>query len=349
MPWYVVLIITILIIALSAFFVVIEFALLAARRHRLEDAAGESRAARAALRGMNHLTLMLAGAQLGITAATFALGAITKPAVHAALVPVLEALSLPDGVSDGVAFMLALFVVTFLHLVIGEMAPKSIAIAHPEQSAKLVSIPANAYVTALRPLLEWINKVANRLVARTGVEPVNRAAAGGYDAETLRGLIEHSSSTGVLDEGSATQMSRIIRLEYATVGELVRQRVDQTAAVPHDASVADVQRAAKVSGHFRILLQPEPGPNPSREMRLVHVRDTLLADPDGPVVPFSREVLQMGESTTLQEALDLMRAAKRQLAVVVPDEGTPCIVGVITLADLLDQIWPKIEEELARS
>src|SRR5690606_6563588 len=125
MSWWMVTIITIALIVASAFFVIVEFSLLAARRHRLEAEAEGSASARAALRGVNELTVMLAFAQLGITAASFLLGAITKPAIDYALAPVLEAWGLPDMVADITAFMLALIVVTFLHLVIGEMAPKS--------------------------------------------------------------------------------------------------------------------------------------------------------------------------------------------------------------------------------
>src|SRR5699024_1823523 len=114
-----------LLLAASAFYVIIEFALLGARRHRLEEEAGTSASARAALRGMHELTLMLAAAQLGITLCTFALGAVTKPGVEAALAPPLQALGLPAQVAGTASFLLSLLAVTFLHLVVGEMAPKS--------------------------------------------------------------------------------------------------------------------------------------------------------------------------------------------------------------------------------
>ncbi|MDN5720832.1 CNNM domain-containing protein, partial [Corynebacterium sp.] len=123
-----VVLVTLLLLVGSAFFVMIEFALLGVRRHRLEDAADRSLTARAALRGVNELTVMLAAAQLGITACTFALGAVTKPAVSAWLKPLFTAWGIPDGAAYTVSFVLALLVVTFLHLVIGEMAPKSWAI-----------------------------------------------------------------------------------------------------------------------------------------------------------------------------------------------------------------------------
>jgi CBS domain containing-hemolysin-like protein len=166
---------TVALIALSAFFVVIEFSLLGARRHRLEEQATTSRSARAALKGVNELTMMLAVAQLGITACTFALGAVTKPAVDAWLGPLFISWGRVEWASDATAFALSLLLVTFLHLVVGEMAPKSWAIAHPELSARIIGVPSRFFVNVFRPLLRWVNAIANRLVAATGVEPVDRA------------------------------------------------------------------------------------------------------------------------------------------------------------------------------
>ena len=123
-PWRIA-VITAVLIGTSAFFVAAEFALIAARRHRLEETAPDNRAARAALRSATELPLLLAGAQLGITACTLLLGAITKPAVHHAITPLLRGMGLPSWLADAGGFVLALLIVTFLHLVIGEMAPKS--------------------------------------------------------------------------------------------------------------------------------------------------------------------------------------------------------------------------------
>jgi len=218
---WVVLVATIALIALSAFFVVIEFSLLGARRHRLEEQATTSRSARAALKGVNELTMMLAVAQLGITACTFALGAVTKPAVDAWLGPVFTSWGLVEWASDATAFALSLLVVTFLHLVVGEMAPKSWAIAHPELSARIIGIPSRLFVNVLRPLLRWVNAIANRLVAATGVEPVDRAAVGGQDADTIRQLVEHSAQAGVLEPEFRRQISGIIDLQSLVVESLV--------------------------------------------------------------------------------------------------------------------------------
>lgn len=332
-------VITVGLIVLSAFFVVIEFSLLAARRHRLEETAESSAASRAALRGLNELTLMLAGAQLGITACTFALGAVTKPAVHYALAPLFTDWGLAVWAADAAAFALALIAVTFLHLVVGEMTPKSWAIAHPELAARAVALPARGFMTLFRPLLSWINRVANRLVAATGVEPVERAAAAGYDAETIRRLVEDSTQAGVLDAASGTQISRIMELETLTVDDVIATHTAAPTAAPRTATAADIQRAAAASGHLRVLL----GPHGADAPMVVHVRDTLTADPDRPALALARPALEVPAGASVYEAFQLMRRSSEQLAVVRSGNH---FLGVIAWADVLKQIWPVVAEQL---
>ena len=330
-PW-VVLVATVLLIVLSAFFVVIEFALLGARRHRLEAEAVSSRSARAALRGIDELTLMLAGAQLGITAATFALGAITKPAVDSWLGPALQALGVPAWLAGGTSFALSLLLVTFLHLVVGEMAPKSWAIAHPELAAKLVGVPGRAFVTVVRPLLVGVNSLANRLVRASGVTPVDRAAVGGRDAETIRHLVEQSAVHGVLEESFQSQISDALELERLTVGELVPQD-QETVAVGVDATVDEVQEAAARSGHLRILLATPDGGLPG----VVHVRDTLTQEGGHPVRATARPAFVLGPDVPVYEALRRMRESAEQLAVVA--DGSD-VVGLVSVADILRRVLP---------
>ena len=254
--WWFNLLVTLLIIAASGFFVIIEFSLMGARRNRLEEDAENSRTARAGLRSLNELTIMLAGAQLGITAATFVLGAVTKPWVHHLLMAPLEAAGLPLGIADVVSFLLALFVVTFLHLVLGEMAPKSWAITHPETALQFIAVPARGFVWIFRPLLKWINVMANKMVSLAGEEPVDRAGAAGYDAETLRTLVEHSRETGALDDESANQISDVIELENSTVGAMAREHGSEVVPLPSDATVADLQDLVVRKNIMRVLVFP---------------------------------------------------------------------------------------------
>ncbi|MEH3088159.1 MAG: CNNM domain-containing protein [Microbacterium arborescens] len=330
MSWWVVTIITIALIVASAFFVIVEFALLAARRHRLEAEADRSASARAALRGVNELTVMLAFAQLGITACTFLLGAITKPAIDYALSPVLEQWGLPYVLADVIAFMIALVVVTFLHLVIGEMAPKSWAIAHPETAAKATGITARALTWPLRPFLLWINHIANRLVKASGVEPVDKAAAGGQDADTIRELVAHSRAAGTLEEQYSEPIARAIALGSLTVGDIVRTDRVPTS-VPVAATASDVQTVAASSGHLRILV------GEGVSSRVAHVRDTLGVAPETPALEIAREALILAPDSSAYDALARMRRGHVQLATVVAGER---LLGVVTLDDLLREVLP---------
>ncbi|KQT49394.1 hypothetical protein ASG47_03400 [Devosia sp. Leaf420] len=324
--------ITTLLIVLSAFFVIIEFALLGARRHRLEEQASHSASARAALRGMNDLTLMLAGAQLGITVCTFALGAITKPAVDHWLGPNLAALGLPTIVADSASFALSMFFVTFLHLVVGEMAPKSWAIAHPERSAVSIGLLARAYIWPLRPILGWINFVANRLVAASGVTPVESAAVGGRDMATIRQLVEHSAKVGTLEPQIQRQISGLVELGTMPVREIV-PIAHRLAAVSPQATIGEVRRVARESGHMRIIMLTE---DPA-QLKVVHVRDTLLRGDDEPALDTARPAVTLEAKTPVYEALAKMRENSVQLAVVLA-EGK--VGGLVTLADITKRLLP---------
>ncbi|MBK8869053.1 MAG: HlyC/CorC family transporter [Actinomycetales bacterium] len=319
-------------IVLSAFFVAVEFSLMAVRRHRLEQAAAGSRAARSALRSGSELTIVLAGAQLGITVCTLGLGAITKPAVHHALTPVMQRTGLPESTSNVVAFILALFVVTFLHLVIGEMAPKSWAIAHPELVATVFAIPMRAYLYVTRPMLTALNSSANRIVRALGVEPVNELSTT-RDPAALAALVEHSARAGALEGPYAASLSHALMLRETTLGDLPSLDAPITS-VPLGSSVADVQAATMRSGHLRVLVL-----DGDRVSGVVHVRDTLaLTDiAEVPATAVVRPALELDVATPLPNAITAMRESGAQIVVVRRGYH---LAGVVTIDDILPQLLP---------
>jgi CBS domain containing-hemolysin-like protein len=330
-PW-IVTAVTVALIALSAFFVAVEFALLAAKRHRLEDAAPTSRSARAALRSSTELTVLLAGSQLGITACTLALGAITKPAVHHWLTPLFEGWGAALWLADVAGFVLALVIVTFLHLVVGEMAPKSWAIAHPETSATLLAIPMRAFMWATRPLLVALNDVANWCLTKVGVEPAAQVATG-QNPEDLRHLLEHSANVGALDPAYFAQLSGALELQELTVGDLLGDDA-RTTTVPRTATVAEVQAATRATGHLRVLVGELGSAH-----GVVHVRDTLDQPADRPAAELMRPVFTLAASVPVYAALTSMRETRNHLAVVVEDGRD---TGVVTLADVLARLFPEV-------
>ena len=320
-------VVSIALIALSAFFVAVEFALVAARTYRLEEDAATSASARAALRSARDLSLLLAGSQLGITVCTLALGAITKPAVDEALNPLLTGWGVPAAAAGVASFVLSLIVVTFLHLVVGEMAPKSWAIAHPERSAVLLALPMRAFMVVTRPLLLVLNGAANRCLRAIGVEPVDEMG-GGRGPDDLRELVDHSAETGALDPGRRDQLLAALELERTPVRDLVHEPV----GVDADDDVETVRSTARTSGHLRLVVS-EAG----RPVGFVHVRDTLTSAPGTTARKVMRPVLRLDPDTPLQTAVTTMRERRSHLALV---EGPDGPLGLLTLSDLVERLLP---------
>ena len=324
--------VTVALIAACAFFVASEFSLLAARYNRIERAAETSRSARAALRSANELTLLLAACQLGITVTTLGLGAVTKPAVHHWLVPLFEVTGLPLWLTETLSFAFALLIVTFLHLVIGEMAPKSWAISHPETSAIRLAIPMRAFMALTRPLLHGLNESANWCLRRVRVDPTNVMVTG-RNPDDLRHLVEHSTSVGALDQASSMQLEASLNLERLTIGDLVQTGKTPTS-VPTNARVAQVREATRSSGHLRILIGDADAP-----VGVIHVRDTLEESQASPALPLARPVFILEAEVPVYAALAKMRETRNHL-VVVSRGGQ--ILGVITLADVLRKLFPRV-------
>ncbi len=322
-------------VAASAFFVAVEFSVVAVRPHRLEAAARTSAAARAALRGTHDLSMVLAGCQLGITLCTLGLGATAKPAVHDVLEPVLQSWGLPRTTADVAAFVLALIVVTFVHLVVGEMTPKSWAIAHPERSAILLALPMRAFMRLTRPVLLALNGLANVCLKAVGVEPVDELTQA-RDPGTLRELVDHSAQAGALDEQRRRQLLTTLDLDDATVGSLVRGGSGDGRAGVAGVDVADrvekITDVARTTRHLRLVVRRGEQP-----VGVVHVRDVLIADPHTTAEQVMRPALSIQADEPLYRALTTLREQGRQLALVRDDDR---LIGVITMQDMVNRLLP---------
>ena len=224
-------------------------------------------------------------------------------------------------------------IVTFLHLVVGEMAPKSWAIAHPERSATLLALPMRAFMWVFRPLLRLLNAAATRSCTRSAWSRRTSVAVG-HSPDALRHLVEHSANVGALD---AQLLGADLRRPGAGAAHRPRPGRPRRAAgraSPADATVGDVREATRRTGHLRILL----GVGGRGLTGVVHVRDTLTAPDDAPAAAFGRPVLTLDADTTVHAALKEMRETRNHLAVVI-DAGE--VIGVVTLADVLRRLFPR--------
>ncbi|GAA2069836.1 hemolysin family protein [Streptomyces albiaxialis] len=327
------LLVTVLLLIGSGFFVAAEFALVAAKRHRVEQAVAEGRrGAKAALAGMRELSLMLAGAQLGITVCTLGLGSISKPAVSHALDPLLERLGLPAGLSYGIAFAVAMVVVVFLHMVIGEMAPKSWAIAHPERSAMLLTPAFRALVTVVRPLIRLFNTVSNALVRLCRVTPRDELASV-HSREQLTQLVAESARLGLISATDSGLLTSSLTQPLTPVGDL-RVPAARITSVPADADLDTVLGIAAEKDRTRLLVRDGDAVTGS-----LHARDALVARSRGrrlTAAELARPVPELTEATTVALAVETLREARTTLAVVRDDAGE--LTGLISLDDLLSRL-----------
>ncbi len=322
--------VTFVLLVASGFFVAAEFALVAAKRHRLEQAQAEGRrGARAALAGTHELSLMLAGAQLGITVCTLGLGSISEPAIAHQIDPWLERAGLPLGLSHGVAFLLALSLVVFLHMVLGEMAPKSWSISHPERSAMLLAPPFRAMVRSVRPLIWLLNKVANGLVRLCRVIPREELASV-HDRDQLTHLVAESQRLGLISEEDYGLITRSLTEPQSPVGA-IQVPAARIAQVPAEADAAAILAAASASDHTRLLVREGPSVVGS-----VHARDAVVARSRGQAVTareLAQPVPELTADDTVAHAVEQLRQQRASLAVVRGADGH--LTGLISLDDLL--------------
>ncbi|UYQ60672.1 hemolysin family protein [Streptomyces peucetius] len=325
--------VTVLLLIGSGFFVAAEFALVAAKRHRMEKAAADGqRGAKAALAGMRELSLMLAGAQLGITICTLGLGSISKPAISHQVDPLLHQLGLPSGLSYGIAFAFAMTVVVFLHMVLGEMAPKSWAIAHPERSAMLLTPPFRALVNAVRPLIWLLNKVSNALVRMCRVQPRDELAAV-HNREQLTHLVTESERLGLINKVDSELITRSLTEPQTAVSELLTP-ADAIVTVSAEADLDAILARTTEADRSRLLVV-----DGDTVLGSIHARDALVARTRGRAATardLVRPVPELRTDTTVSQALEQLRRNRASLALIRAQDGR--LAGLISLDDLIARL-----------
>ncbi|MFC7275252.1 hemolysin family protein [Paractinoplanes rhizophilus] len=329
-----------LLLAGNAFFVAAEFALVASKRHRLEQAAASGgRAAQAALAGSRELPLMLAGAQLGITLCSLGLGALAEPALAHLLDPLLHTVGLPSFASHVVAFLIALGVVTFLHLVVGEMMPKSWAITDPERSATLLALPFRAFARVVGPVLRLLNALANAVLRPFGVRPQDQLAVSHGPAE-MKILLDRSREEGLLEAEQTELLTSVLGLESLTVRE-VALPFAELVTVPAAASAGEVELASMGSGRSRLGVTSSAG----EVIGFVHVREVVRATTagrSGTASELMDPAFSLAAGDRVVAAVAAMRSGRAQVA-LVRDEVA--VTGFVALEDLLEQVLGRFDDE----
>lgn len=324
----------------NAFFVGAEFALVSARRTQIEPKAQQgSRLARSALSAMEQVSLVMAGAQFGITVCSLGLGAVAEPALATLLEPVIEDLGLPHGAVHPVAFAIALSLVVYLHVVLGEMVPKNLALAGPEKAALVFGAPMILIVTVLKPVVWGLNAIANGILRLVGIEPKAEVSSV-FTHEQVEALVDESRAEGLLEEGEYERLSGALGFTTRTVADVMLP-MDGLETVARGARVTDVEAVCAETGFSRF-----PVIDDGTLIGYLHIKDVLGYDPHGraQVVEdrWIRQFANVRRSDTLAHALQAVKAQGAHLARVVDDAGT--VVGVATLEDVIEELVGEIRD-----
>ena len=330
----------VVLLLLNGFFVAAEFAFTAANPHAL--AGRGSRSSRAAIAAIDELSFTLAGAQLGITIASFLLGFVAEPAVAALLEAMVGwIVDLPDNILHTISFIISLSIVVYLHMVIGEMAPKNIAIADPDRSALIMALPFRLYSMAFRPVIWVLNGLANLGLRLFGIDPGEIGER--HTVDDLASMITAGRREGVVEEFAHRLLTGAIDLGGLEATHVMVPRPDVTA-LPAAATLAQFEDAFTAAGYSRIPVYTDD----LDDIRgFVHVKDLLrlsVDDLDRPVpTDMIRQALVVPESARVDRLLEDMRRNRNHLAVVVDEHGGTA--GIVTMEDIVEEVVGEIRDE----
>jgi CBS domain containing-hemolysin-like protein len=335
-----------ILLLINGFFVGAEFAVISARRSQIEPRAeAGSRAAKSTLYAMEHATMMLATSQLGITVCSLLILNVSEPAIHHLLEYPLALTQLPEDVVGTIAFIIALLVVSFLHVVIGEMVPKNLSFSVPDRAALILAPPLVFISMVFRPIIYVLNETANRVLRLFRVEPKNEANSA-FTVDEVANIVAQSTREGVLTDSNGALNAAF---EFST-----KKVKDIAVGMPHLVSLseaatpADVERAVAQNGFSRYVLVNDEG----EPTGYLHLKDVLDLDEAGefdePVPPKRiRQLISIFRGTDLEDALAAMRRSGVHLARVFDDSGQTR--GVLFLEDIIEELVGEVQDATRRS
>jgi CBS domain containing-hemolysin-like protein len=332
----------------TAISVASEFALTALERSQVDAHVAEvgDRRARTVQRAHRGLSFQLSGSQLGITVTTLVTGYIAEPAIASLFRPGLTAIGFSPALAAGTATVLSLLLATALSMVFGELVPKNLAIADPLRTARAVVWLQSGFAHAFRWLIDGLNRSANTVVRRLGVEPAEELRSA-RSARELTSLVRTSAQHGTLDAGTATLLDRSLRFTDRVAEDLMTPRV-RVESLDADATVADLVALARRSGFSRF---PVHDRDPDAVLGVVHVKQAFGADPAQRATTAVRDLVQqvptVPASLDGDELLTRLRHSGLQLAVVVDEYGGTA--GIVTLEDLVEEIVGDVRDEHDRA
>ncbi|MDA8863022.1 hemolysin family protein [Pontimonas sp.] len=334
----------VVLLAGNAFFVGAEFAVIAAKRSQIEPLAETgSKRAKTSLYAMENATLMLATSQLGITVCSLLILLVSEPAVHHLLEGPLESLGLPVAAVGTIAFILALLIVTYLHVVLGEMVPKNMSFSLPDKAVLLLAPPLVFVSRVISPVIRAMNAIANGILRLTGVEPKAEATSA-YTLDEVATIVAESTKTGMLSDHSGALTAAF---EFTTKKvKDVTIPLEQLVTLPEDATPRDVHHAVAQRGFSRYVLVNEDD-DPTGYVHIKDVLDSDETESDYPVPPRRiRNLVALQETVELEDALATLRGTGSHVAKVLTATGDTA--GVLFLEDIIEELVGEVRDATTR-
>jgi len=329
----------------NAFFVGSEFAVMASRRSQLEPLALQgSKRAKASLEALENVSSLLACAQLGITVCSVLLGAVAEGALHHVIAKPLSHIGIHGDASEAIALILALLVVAYFHVTLGEMVPKNLAIAGPERAALLLAPPLLWITRGLRPLIRLVEAISKFVVRRIGVEPKDEVAST-FSVEEVEAIVEESHREGLLAQEQQERMQGALHFSDKWAAD-VAVPVDDLVTLPIGATPEDVERLVAKHGFSRFPVTDREGVIAG----YLHLKDVLYARDEAYVEPVPpkriRRLATVRPADEVEDVLVTMQRSGSHLARVVDAAGD--VIGVIFLEDVLEELVGEVSDSTQR-
>lgn len=326
----------------NAFFVGAEFGLIASRRTSIElEADNGSRAAKITLRAMEQVSIMLAGAQLGITLCSLIFGAVGEPLLAHFLEHPFAQLGISEHLIHPIAFVIALILLTFVHVVIGEMVPKNLALAGPTKAALWLTPPLVLFVKITSPVVHSLNAIANAIIRLLGFTPQPEITSS-FTRNEVAAFVKESHKEGLLSKDERQRLSGALNIEHKTVASVLLP-FDKLITVSPQASADEIEALSAQTGYSRF-----PVTHGKHDLKgYVHIKDLLAvtrAQQNEKIsIKLVRELPVINLRTSLQDALFTMQQQGAHLAEVIDQKKKT--VGVVALEDVLEELVGNIKDD----
>ena len=337
--------ISMLLLAANAFFVAAEFALVSARRTTIEPRAqAGGRAAKITLRAMENVSLMMAAAQLGITICSLGLGYLGEPAIAHLIEGPFESLGMPAALLHPIAFAIALSIVSFLHVVLGEMVPKNLALAGPDRAALALGPPLVLVVRFMRPAIASLNAVANATLRLFGVTPQDEVTSA-FTRDEVAGLVDESRREGLLDPREGRLLVGALKFEERDARSVLLPMAD-LVTVQETVTPAALEELAARTGYSRFPVLEDDD-----LIGYLHLKDVLEFKDVHRNRPIARSWIRrlppVHHTERLRAILRTMQDSGAHLARVVCDANET--LGVVALEDVLEELVGEIRDEAGQT